>query len=172
MASFGVVHTGTPGGANGSGADIRATLAGDANFTAHWTVHPVVESGDADYWVCEHTSGHQVLFSVNDAGGTSAMYRRWSFSNFANTVWIALDPIGGGVGSNSFVDNLYNNSLLPSVLGFWNQTSTPGARAVEWFSGVGTCSLYFVWDSSDGRLLVFSNGNFSFWSTNCRQGPQ
>lgn len=160
MASLGVVHTGTPGGANGSGTDVRATLAGDVNFTTHWTVHPIVTLGSAQYWVCEHTNGHQVLFSVNTSG-ESAMYLRFSaFANTAITVWLALDANGGGLGSNSFVDNLYNNGLYPSDLGFWNQThKTPAARAVEWFTGVGTCSLYFVWDDSDGRLLVFSNGN-------------
>lgn len=169
MALQGFSHTGTPGGAGGLGADIRATMAGDATFTTDWTVHPEVlfSSGTSQrsYWVCEHINGHQVLFGVcngSTTNGASLMNKlNSSFAtNTAQTIWIALDINGGGVGTNSFLDNLNNNGLIPSDVGFWNQdTSAEAVRIVEWYINSGLTTLYFTHDDAAGHLLVHSNNS-------------
>ena len=168
MAFAGFTHTGTPGGANGLGPDIRSTMAGDVGFNVNFTVHPVVTIGsdtfEASYWVVEHTSGIQILFGVAHGTNADVVFAERSivFGTSNYNMWIALDPIGGGTGTDSFYDNLYNNGLDPESGSFWNQAKrSKGVRVVEWYGSSSSTTLWFVYDSELGHLIIFSNGNAS-----------
>lgn len=170
MALVGFSHTGTPGDvSNGRGTHIRQTL--ENNLTVNWTVHPLVTFGSGsdqrDYFVVEHANGPQILFYVasgdTEDGGTGidTTWHNSSFStNTDQTIWVALDKNGGGVGSDSFFDNLNNNGLDPHDSGFWNQSEkTQAVRCVEWFEGSGLSTLYFIEDDAAATLIIYSNSS-------------
>jgi len=173
MALIGFSHTGTPGDASdGEGVHIRQTL--DNNLSADWTVHPLItfgsggETGDQrDYFVLEHANGPQILVYVavgDGEGGSQGLDSSWVNSSFSTgtdqTVWVALDKNGGGVGTDSFYDNLNNNGLDPADSNFWNQVEkTQAVRCVEWFEGSGLSTLYFIEDDAACTLIIYSNSS-------------
>ena len=171
MAWAEVVHSGVPGGANGLGADVRATLAGDGTFTTNWTVHPEVLFGagttERSYFVLEHSNGLQVLVYVANgsaASGSSGITSTWRNTSFTTTsdqqIWVAMDPDGGGAASGSFYDELNVNGTDPALIGFWNDGTekTAAVRVVEWYDVALSSTLWFIFDTVNANLLIYSQG--------------
>ena len=164
--SAGFVHSAVPGGGQAAGIHTAFTN----NLSAVWTVHPqetfqAATSSERVYFVLEHSSGGQILFYVaegSDADGNSGIdsgNRRSGYSASSHrTLWAAYDVNGGGAGSDSFYDNLYNNSLDPAAAGFWNQTlKTVAYRLGLWLDGWATCYLWVSEGEEDLDILFHTS---------------
>lgn len=163
--SAGFVYSQVPGA--GQGANLHTEFTN--NLSADWTVHPQVTFGAANtlrvYFVLEHSSGAQILFYAADGSdadgnnGLAAGNRSTSFPEFTHqTIWAAYDVNGGGGGSDSFYDNLYNNGLDPANAGFWNQSvKTRAHRLGLWLEGWTTCYLWVCEGEADMDLVFLTS---------------
>lgn len=164
--SNGFVYSAVPGA--GQAAGIHSAFS--TNMSADWTVHPQVTfnvSTDTErvYFVLEHSSGGQILFYVANGinadgdNGLADGNRSTGYSNFTDlTLWAAYHPGGGGAGSGSFYDNLYNNGLDPAAAGFWTQAvKTRAHRLGLWLEGWTTCYLWVCEGGADMDIVFLTS---------------